>query len=81
MKTKITAALLATLALGAASVAGTSQAQAHWHGGWGGVGLGFAAGALIGAATTDYVYAPRCHFVRQFDQYGNYVGTAKVCNY
>jgi hypothetical protein len=85
MKTKIAAAVFAALTLGAVSVAGTSQAQAHWHGGgwgWGGVGLGFAAGALIGAAATnDYVYVRRCSYVRQFDQFGNYVGTARVCRY
>jgi hypothetical protein len=81
MKTKIAAALVAAVTLGAVSVAGTSQAQAHhFNGGWGwgGLGLGLAIGA---AAASDYVYVPRCHFVRQFDQFGNYVGTAKVCRY
>ncbi|HEY2135980.1 MAG TPA: hypothetical protein VGH49_08835 [Xanthobacteraceae bacterium] len=83
MKSKIATALIATLALGATVVAGSSQAQAHhFHGwGWGGVGLGLATGALIGAAVADDYYVPRCHFVRQFDRFGNYVGTAKVCGY
>ena len=86
MKTKIAAALIATLTLGTAAVGSTGQAQAKgW--GWGGVGLGFAAGALIGAAATsayagpDVVYVPRCRFVRQFDSWGNYMGTARVCRY
>jgi len=82
MKTKIAAALVAALTLGATMVAGSSQAQARWHGGWGGVGLGFAAGALVGAAaTSDYVYVPRCRWVRQFDQFGNYLGSSKICRY
>jgi hypothetical protein len=81
MKTRIAAALVAALTLGATRVAGSSQAQARWHG-WGGVGLGLAAGALVGAAaTSDYVYAPRCRWVRQFDQFGNYLGTSKFCRY
>jgi hypothetical protein len=83
MKTRIAAALVAALTLGATVVAGSSQAEAHhFHGGWGWGGAGFAAGALIGAAVaSDYAYVPRCHFVRQFDVYGNYVGTARVCRY
>ena len=83
MKTRIAAALVAALTLGATMVAGSSQAQARHGGwGWGGVGLGLAAGALVGAAaTSDYVYAPRCRWVRQFDQFGNYLGTSKFCRY
>jgi hypothetical protein len=84
-KAKIAAAALAALTLGATVVASTSQAEARW--GWGGVGVGLAAGALIGAAAASnayaqptYVYAPRCRFVRQYDAYGYYVGTAKVCD-
>jgi hypothetical protein len=80
MKTKITAALLAALTLGAVSVAGTSQAEAHHWGhrgwGWGGVGLGLAIGA---AAASTYAYSD-CYWVRQFDRYGNYVGRTRVCN-
>jgi hypothetical protein len=87
MKTRIAAALLAALTLGATAVATTGEAQARgW--GWRGVGLGFAAGTIIGAAAassayaeSDYVYAPRCRFVRQFDQFGNYIGTGRVCRY
>jgi hypothetical protein len=85
MKTKIAAALLAALTLGATAIATTSDAQAKgW--GWRGVGIGLAAGAIIGAAAAstyepDYVYAPRCPLVRQFDQYGNYLGTTRACRY
>ncbi len=87
MKTKIAAALIAALTLGTTAIATTGQAQAKgW--GWGGVGLGFAAGAMIGAAAassayagSDYVYVPRCRFVRQFDSWGNYIGSARVCRY
>jgi len=87
MKTKIAAALIAALTLGTTAIATTGQAQAKgW--GWGGVGLGFAAGAMIGAAAAssayagpDYVYVPRCRFVRQFDSWGNYIGSARVCRY
>jgi hypothetical protein len=81
MKTKIAAALVAAVTLGATVVAGSSQAQAHhFHGGWGwgGVGLGLALGA---AAASTYVYDSDCRWVRQFDRFGNYVGRVKVCNY
>jgi hypothetical protein len=80
MKTRIAAALVAAVTLGAVSVAGTTQAQAHhFHGGWGwgGFGLGLALGA---AAATTYV-APSCYWTPQYDRFGNYLGRAKVCNY
>jgi hypothetical protein len=87
LKTKMAAAALAALTLGTTVVASTSEAQARW-GGWGGVGVGLAAGALIGAAAASnayaqptYVYGPRCRWIRQYDGYGYYVGTTKVCGY
>ena len=74
MKTKIVAAV-AALALGATVVA-TSQAQAHPH--FHGPGFfPFVAGAIVGAAVAD---SYSCHWVRQYDQWGNYLGRAKVCN-
>jgi hypothetical protein len=87
LKTRIAAAALAALTLGAATIGSTSQAEARW--GWGGVGVGIAAGALIGAAAASsaysqpaYVYGgPRCHWIRQYDAFGYYVGRARVCNY
>jgi hypothetical protein len=79
--TKIATASLAALTMGAV-LANSSQAQAR---GWGlGLGLGLAAGAVVGAAAaSSYAYGPAyvvtpgyrpCHWVRQFDGYGNYVG-------
>jgi hypothetical protein len=79
MKIGIVAAV-AALAFGA-TVMVPGQAQAnHFHGGWGPVGAGFAVGAIIGATIADGPYYPNCHWVRQYDQWGNYVGNAKVCN-
>ena len=86
-KTRIAAALLAAVTLGTTVLSTSGEAQARgW--GWGGVGLGLAAGAMIGAAAASsayaepsYVYAPRCRWVRQYDRFGYYVGTAKVCRY
>ena len=90
-KTKIAAVALAALTLGTTVLATSGEAQAgHRHRHWGGVGLGIAAGALIGAGIAShryyephYVYAggPRCRWIRQFDDFGNYIGKAKVCRY
>ena len=89
-KTKIAAVALAAVTLGTTVLAGAGEAQArHWGGGWGWGGAGFAAGALIGAGIAsrayepNYVYvdAPRCRWVRQFDDFGRYIGKAKVCNF
>ena len=78
IKTKIAAAV-AALTIGVTALA-TSPAQAHHpHGGWGGVGLGFAAGAIIGTAiASDGYYG--CHWVPRFDRWGNYVRSIKVCD-
>ena len=82
--------LLAAATLGTAALATSGEAQARHRGwGWGGVGLGIAAGAMIGAAAASNAYAgpyqgyygPRCRWVRQYDAYGYYAGTAKVCRY
>ena len=92
IKTKIAAAALAALTLGTTAIVTTSEAQAgHWHHGWGGAGIGFAAGALLGAAASSaYAAGPayavdpgyrRCRLVRQYDGYGFYVGTTRVCRY
>ena len=78
MKTKIVAAV-AALALGTTLMAGQAQAH-HFHGGWAPFGAGIVAGAIIGATVADGPYYG-CHWVRQYDQWGNYVGRAKVCNY
>jgi hypothetical protein len=85
-KTKIAALALAALTLGAAVTATTGEAQAHSR--WGvGLGIGVAAG-LIGAASYNSYAGPayyygyrRCHYVPQYDAYGYYIGTTKVCGY
>jgi hypothetical protein len=87
IKTKVTAAVL-TATLVTAVAATSSEAEARgW--GWGpALGVGIAAGALIGAAAAGayapgYYYDPafpRCHRVPQYDAYGNYVGSIRVCN-
>lgn len=90
--TKIAAVALAAVTLGTAVLAGASGAEAkpfghHWGGwGWGGVGLGIATGAYLASRPyydrdVVYVDAPRCRWIRQFDDWGNYVGRAKVCRY
>ncbi|MBR0875036.1 hypothetical protein JQ633_32085 [Bradyrhizobium tropiciagri] len=49
---KIALSALMVGALGLASVATTSPAEAHWRGGWGGWGPGIAGGLVAGAVTT-----------------------------
>jgi hypothetical protein len=81
---KIAVVSLAALTMGA--VFSANQAQAR---GWGvGLGIGLGVGALAAAASSypyyggpAYVVAPGyrpCHWVRQFDAYGNYIGKACV---
>jgi len=80
---KIAAVSLAALTMGAVFLT-ADQAQAR---GWGvGLGIGLGVGALVGAAAASgygpaYVVTPgyrTCHWVRQFDAYGNYIGKACV---
>jgi hypothetical protein len=87
-KMKVAAAALALLTLGTGAIATSNPAQAKPK--WGPVvGIGLAAGALIGAAAASNAYADpyggygfrRCRLVRQYDAYGFYVGTARVCTY
>jgi hypothetical protein len=84
-KMKVAAAALAvlTLVVGAIATSNSAQASPKWAPA---VGIGIATGALIGAAavsnTGPYGYmGPRCRWVRQYDAYGFYVGTARVCAY
>ena len=82
-KTKFAAAAIATVVLTGGFAATTQSAQAGYKGA--GLGVGIAAGALFGAALAsnayggpvyynDYGYR-RCGLVRQYDVYGNYIGT------
>ena len=80
-KSKTIAAALAALTLATALTA-TSAAQARPRFG-AGLGIGFAAGALIGAAAAStyqpvYVYR-ECHYVRRYDNWGNHY-LVKVCD-
>jgi hypothetical protein len=82
-KLKIAAAAVAALTLTAVMAASTGQADAK--GFKPGFGFGLVAGTMIGAAAAsggpgyvDYGYR-RCRWVRQFDEYGFYIGRARVC--
>jgi hypothetical protein len=84
IKSKIAAALaVVTLAGGLAIPTSSAQAGHGW-----GIGAGILGGAIVGAAVansaayggTYYVDGyRRCRWERQYDAYGFYVGTVKVC--
>ena len=83
-KSKTIAAALAALTLATTFTAIGGQAQAHPHFGHGwGIGAGFVAGTLIGAAAaSSYTYAPgyaECRHVDRYDRWGN-LRTVKVCD-
>jgi hypothetical protein len=81
-KTKSIAAALAALTLATTftAIGGEAQAKPKF-----GLGIGVAAGALIGAAAVSansYYAAPRydeCRFVNRVDRWGN-VHTVKICD-
>jgi hypothetical protein len=84
-KSKITAAALDALTLAGSLAITSGSAQAHSQ--WGtGVSIGFAAGALIGAAAVSNAYAtavyvaPSCRLVERYDRWGN-VRLIRVCDY
>jgi len=85
-KSKIAAVALTTLTLAATFAATNGSAQAHPRFGWG-VGAGFAAGALIGAAAASSAYAGPvyvtpgydCRLVERYDRWGN-VRLIRVCD-
>jgi hypothetical protein len=87
IKTKIAALALATLAA-AGSIASSTPAQAGGGGGgpgvtWG-IGAGLLGAAVVGtaiAANNDTNRVRRCGWVREFDQYGNYLGRYRTCNF
>src|ERR1700675_69097 len=87
LKTKIAALALATLAVTGSLASTTTQANAGGGGpglGWG-IGAGIVGAAIVGsaiAANQPYNYGyRRCGWVRQFDVYGNYMGTVRTCSY
>ena len=82
-KSKTIAAAIAAITFAVSLTAFNGQAQAHhWHhGGWG-IGAGFVAGTLIGAAAANSYAAgyAECHYVKRFDAWGNYIRTVKICD-
>jgi hypothetical protein len=83
--TKFKTAAVAALALATTLAIPASEAQARgWGLAAGLVGGAIVAGAIAANANANTVYVDgyrRCRFVRQYDQFGYYVGTARVCNY
>ncbi len=83
-KSKIAAALaVVTLAT---TLAMPSSAEAR-HRGWG-IGAAIVGSAIVAGAVANSYAEPvyygdyrRCRWERQYDSYGFYVGTAKVCRY
>lgn len=88
IKTKIAAIAIAAAAL-TGGLASTAEAGPYWHPHhhWGpAVGFGLVAGTLAGAAIANsyaqpVVYGVRCRLVRQYDEFGNYLGRTRVCAY
>ena len=81
-KTIATALVALTLATTFTAIGGEAQAKPKFGPG---LGIGFAAGALIGAAAVSansYYGAPRydeCRFANRIDRWGN-VYTVKICD-
>lgn len=84
LKSKIAAALaVATLATAFAATDANAKGK-----GWA-IGAGIVGAAIVGSAIANsYAYSdvyvdegPRCRFVRQYNAYGYYVGTRRICAY
>ena len=72
----------------AALVAGLATTEAQAKPKFGLIGAGIATGVILGAATAATVASPmyvgpgyRCMRVAQYDPWGNYMGTRRVCDY
>jgi hypothetical protein len=83
LKTKIAALAFAAIAATGSVASTVTPAEAHgFHPGWG-IGAGIVGAAVVGsaiAASNPYpYYYHRCGFVRQFDAFGNYIGTVRTC--
>lgn len=72
----------------AALVAGLAASPAQAKPKFGLIGAGIATGVILGAATAATVASPmyvgpgyRCMRVAQYDAWGNYMGTRRVCDY
>jgi len=81
MTNRMTTALAAAATvLAAGAFAAPAQAGHGW--GWGPAAGGFVAGTMIGAAAASSAYAQpayRCKVIEHYDQWGNYLGSEKVC--
>ena len=82
-KTKFAAALSALAIAATLALPSTAEARGRgWAIGAGLLGAGIIAGSVYAAtAQPVYVNRIRCRWVRNFDAWGNYVGTSKVCRY
>ncbi len=88
MSKKFAAVAVAALTLASATLASTNPADAKGKFGPA-FGFGIAAGTLLGAAAVSSAYGGpvyvgpsyRCRWVQQFDRWGYYLGTAKVCRH
>ena len=85
LKTRIAALALAAIAVTGSVASTVTPAEAHgFHGGWG-IGAGLVGAAVVGsaiAASNPYPYYygyHRCGLVRQYDAFGNYIGTIRSC--
>ena len=83
VKTKIAALAVAAIAATGSVASTVTPAEAHgFHPGWG-IGAGLVGAAVVGsaiAASNPYYYGyHRCGFVRQYDVFGNYIGTIRTC--
>ena len=85
LKSKI-ATGLAVVTLAASLTVPTSAAHAGKYG-WG-IAAGVVGGAIVAGAIANSYAEPvyvdgyrRCRFERQYDSYGYYVGTVRVCRY
>ena len=89
IKTKIAALALATLAATGTLASSTQRAEAG-NLGWQ-IGAGLVGAAIVGTAIANsgngynngnyYGGYRRCGWVRQFDSYGNYMGSVRACDF
>ena len=80
-KSKTIATALAAITLATAFTASTAQARPRFGAG---LGIGLAAGAVLGAAAVSNGYGPvyvyrECHYERRWDSWGNRY-LVKVCD-
>jgi hypothetical protein len=87
IKTRFAAVAVAALVAAGSFASATTPAEAHGFHGGRAIGAGLVGAAIVGSAiaatTIPYPYYdggyPHCGWVRQFDAYGNYIGTVRNC--